>query len=350
MSNQIKAVSIIGHFGFGKDLLNGQTIKTKIIAKELDVKLGLENVIKTDTHGGKAKLFQLPAIIYNSLKKAKNVIILPAHNGLKIIAPLLLFENAFFKRKLHYVVIGGWLPQFLEKRKMLSMVLKKFDFIYVETHSMKSLLEEQGFNNIVVMPNCKELNILSESELVYQTDKPYKLCTFSRVMKEKGIEDAVEAVKAVNRRYNDTIFSLDIYGQVDDNQTEWFNKLQKDFPEYIRYCGMVAFDKSTDVLKNYIALLFPTYYAGEGFAGTLIDAMAAGIPVVASDWKYNSEIIKDGEVGAIYPTNDVEKLKNIIEAIYLDIEKWNLTKVKCLEEAEKYRPKTVCKIICDKII
>ena len=31
----MKKVCVIGHFGFGENLLNGQTIKTKIVTKEL---------------------------------------------------------------------------------------------------------------------------------------------------------------------------------------------------------------------------------------------------------------------------------------------------------------------------
>ena len=34
-----KTVCIIGHFGFAKNLLNGQTVKTKIITKELEKQL-----------------------------------------------------------------------------------------------------------------------------------------------------------------------------------------------------------------------------------------------------------------------------------------------------------------------
>ena len=99
---------------------------------------------------------------------------------------------------------------------------------------MKRTLEAQGFKNIFVMPNCKYLTPLSVDELVYNTEAPCKLCTFSRVSKEKGIGDAVEAVKAVNEKLGRTVYTLDIYGQVDSDQIEWFDELKKEFPEYIR--------------------------------------------------------------------------------------------------------------------
>lgn len=341
---------IVGHFGNGETLLNGQTIKTKIVTQKLECRLGSENILRIDTHGGIKKLFSMPFVLLSVLKKCRNVVIFPAHNGLRVIAPVLAFENLFFKRKLHYVVIGGWLPEFVKRRNLLSYALKKFDCIYVETNTMKKALELQEFTNIIVMPNCKELKILKEDELVYSTDKPYKLCTFSRVMKEKGIEDAIDAVKLVNEKYGETIFSLDIYGQVDPNQTEWFESLKETLPEYINYGGCVDFDKSTDVLKKYYALLFPTYYDGEGFAGTLIDAFAAGVPVIASDWRYNPEIVKSGITGMIYSVKDSSALADKLIWIYENNGEWTAMKVNCIKESQKHLPSNVLDVMENKMI
>lgn len=289
----MKRVCIIGHFGHGENLLNGQTVKTKIVTKEIVKELGKKEVSCIDTHGGVKALISAFRHALIALKYHKNIIIMPAENGLRIFAPLLVLLNLLFHRKLHYVVIGGWLPEFLKKRKKLTKALMSFDGIYVETNTMRKALEAQGFNDVYVMPNFKDLNILKESELVYHHTEPYRLCTFSRVMKEKGIEDAVNAVKTVNEHFGRIVYTLDIYGQVDSAQTEWFNELKSTFPLYIKYGEFVPFDKSVEVLKNYFALLFPTYYEGEGFAGTLLDAMAAGVPVIASDWRYNPEIVNE---------------------------------------------------------
>ena len=125
--------------------------------------------------------------------------ILPAQRGLRIIAPLLVFFNKFFHRRLFYCVIGGWLPIVLKNQKGLTNSLHKFDGIFVETQSMKKKLSEYGFTNIDIMPNCKKLPILNKNQLIYPKGVPYKLCTFSRVMKEKGVEDAVNAVILANK-------------------------------------------------------------------------------------------------------------------------------------------------------
>jgi glycosyltransferase involved in cell wall biosynthesis len=334
----MRKVCIIGHFGFGHDLLNGQTIKTKIVANEVEKNIGKNEIAKIDTHGGLVALIKLPFTLLYAVVFFKNVIVMPAHNGLRIIAPLLVFYNFLFRKELHYVVIGGWLPEFLTKRPLLSKYLKKFQHIYVETAAMKSSLMQVGFGNVLVMPNFKELKILSEKDLPLVSLDKFHFCTFSRVMKEKGIEDAVVAIKKVNENLGKNICCLDIYGQIDEKQSSWFEQLQKQFPPYVQYKGCVSFDKSVETLKYYYALIFPTSYRGEGFAGTLLDSFAAGLPIIASDWHYNNEIIDDGENGFIFNVNDVDCLIEKIEWCILNREYLDNMRKNCLVKASHFLP------------
>ena len=168
-------------------------------------------------------------------------------------------------------------------------------------------------------------------------------------MREKGIEDAVNAVVSVNTDLGIQAFSLDIYGQVDGAQIEWFESLQTKFPSYIRYGGLVPFDKSVEVLKEYYALLFPTYYEGEGFAGTIIDAFASGLPIIASDWRYNSEIIKPHINGLLVKCKNVNDLVLALKYISDNKDEWNKMKSECLKEAFIYSPENALRILFDNI-
>lgn len=335
----MKKACVIGHFGFGENMLNGQTIKTKIVTTELDRQLGVEQVMKIDTHGGIKALPKISIQMMKAFKNCKNIIILPAHNGVKIFVPLCIAFNIVFHRRIHYVVIGGWINDMLSRHKVLAKMLKKFSGIYVETVAIKNSLLLKNFKNIYVMPNFKEIRILSEEELVYSNEEPLRLCTFSRVMKEKGIEEAIEAVIYINKKYHRIVYILDIYGQIDEKQKEWFEVLKTRFPEFIKYRGLVPYDKSVEYLKSYYVLLFPTYYEGEGFAGTLIDAMAAGVPVIASNWKYNREIVIEEKTGFLIKAKDTKILEKTLEWALNNTQRINEMKRNCIVEAQKYRPK-----------
>lgn len=336
----MKKIAIIGNMGvIGKPVSDGQTIKTRIVTQELIRQYGENEVLIINTHGGKINIIKSPFQCLRALINAFNIIILPASNGIRIYAPLLsILSNIIRRCRLHYVVIGGWLPTFIQNKPILKHALRRFYGIYVETDTMKIAMEEQQYNNISIMPNFKDLHIVNKEELEREYAEPYKLCTFSRVMKEKGIEDAVKVVTSINKKLGRVVYTLDIYGKVDPTQTEWFYNLKQTFPEYIRYKGVVDFDQSVEVLKDYFALLFPTYYKGEGFAGTIIDAFAAALPVIASDWRYNSEIIEDGCTGHIYNVHNNSQFESILSNIANDPNLIINLKHNCIIKAQEYLP------------
>lgn len=74
--------------------------------------------------------------------------------------------------------------------------------------------------------------------------------------------------------------------------------------------------KSYEKIALHDILLFPTFYIGEGFPGAIIDAFISGVPVLATDWKYNSEIIIDGRNGSLFPPRDIHTLYNKIMFYY----------------------------------
>ena len=194
------------------------------------------------------------------------------------------------------------------------------------------------------MPNCKRTGF-SSSLSARHTESHIPLCIFSRVMKEKGIEDAIEAVKKANGTIGKDVFTLDIYGQVWKGQEEWFASLMDGQPKYIKYKGCVSYNESVKVLETYFALLFPTYYKGECFAGTIIDAFAAGLPVIVSDWHDNRDIIDDGKTGRLFPARDIDSLVGILLEIYQAPASFESMRGNCIEEAKRYQPDKIVRIL-----
>ena len=45
---------------------------------------------------------------------------------------------------------------------------------------------------------------------------PYHFCMFSRVMLEKGVEDAVRAIRSVNEKIGESVALLDIYELIEN--------------------------------------------------------------------------------------------------------------------------------------
>lgn len=338
----MKKLSVIGHFGFGKNLLNGQTIKTKILTDELARIYGEKQIRRYDTHGGWRYLIKMPFALWHALASSQAVIMMPAYKGIRLITPFLYAYNKLFHRQLIYIVIGGWLPKMLHSSKYLRSMLRHWNHVLVETECMKEELELMGLDNITVMPNCKRLSIIDHP--AYH-EKQFRLCTFSRVMKEKGIEDAVNAVCLANKALGHEAFTLDIYGQIDARQQQWFEQICERFPSYIHYKGCIDYNDSVSVLSKHFALLFPTQFPTEGFAGTILDAFASGLPVLATDCRSNQLIISEGHTGFLFPVKSPKAISQLLINIAHDPAIVEKMRNECTAEARKYQPEVVIRTL-----
>lgn len=80
----------------------------------------------------------------------------------------------------------------------------------------------------------------------------------------------------------------------------------------------------------------------------MIDAYSAGVPVIASDWKYNSEIVNEN-VGYTYPARNEEAFVDILKFIATNFMELLSKKENCLKEAEKFRIDKAVQIIIEQI-
>ncbi len=342
----MKKVGICAHFGFGKELMNGQTDKSLAVWNALKKEYGEDQVAVLDTHGWQKHPAATLLGCRRLVKQCENVLMLPGRNGVKLFPRLFTALNRREGRRLHYVAIGGWLADWLKKDESLRRAFEGLDYIYVEGDQLKAALNRLGFERVILLPNFRNCRILAPGELVTQTEQPLKLCTFSRLEEEKGIEDAVEAVRKINRKAGKTVYTLDIYGNVEKKYEERFKELAAGFEPFVAYKGFVQGEESaSEILRNYFAMLFPTYYHGEGFAGAIISAFAAGLPVIATDWRCNPEVIRDGVDGILYPTGANSQLEKILTGLAEHPNELNALKPNCLERAAHYSASNVIHIL-----
>lgn len=335
-------ICVCGAFRLHNGPRGGQEIKTTILAIELEKKYG--KVYRIDTVGLLNHILLPLKLLYAIIFK-RNIIILPAHNGLIVEAQLLRWYNIIFKRRLHYVVIGGWLQDVLPSLYYTSKALHHFYGIYVETNTMKEVLNKLGYTNVYLFPNFKDYTIIEKDKIVKHENPPFRLCTFSRVSEMKGIATAVEVIKRINSRRKSSIFTLDIYGPMEECDVDWFSNLQKGFTTEINYKGVLPYDDCVDTLSQYFALLFPTKFYTEGIPGTIMDAYAAGVPVIASRWKSFTDVIDENFTGYGYEFGNIDNLESILEDCSNNPDLINSLRQNCIVKAKSFTPDNVLPIL-----
>lgn len=337
-------IGIIGHFGGNEKFNDGQTVKTVAVYDALK-RYGVEWVDKIDTYHIKKNPIRFCGVLLKSVLVDKKYIVLLSSNGRKALFPLLSFMGRFLKKEIYHYGIGGRLAIEVSKKPRWKKYVSSFKSNWMESVQIVKQLQELGVRNAIYLPNFKKLDILKESELASVYHAPFRFCTFSRVMAEKGIEDAIQAITNINAKYGKGIAELDIYGPMEQGYGQRLDAALRGSGGCCKYCGVVEATKSVEVLKGYYMLLFPTHWKHEGMPGTIIDALSAGIPVIARRWQYCDEMLGDKVTGYVY---DFDKPQKLIDSIAYAVEHCDETmkmKTNCLKKAEEYSEPFVIKQI-----
>lgn len=329
---------ICGAFEFERKGTGGQSVKTTEFYNALCERIDKSQIKILQSAGYKKNPFKFVYQFIKMMCESENVIIFPAINGIRIFAPLCAFLKKPCNTKTFYNVIGGWLPKLISEHRNLLKPLQSFDSIFVETNTMKKGLVDRGILNSYVLLNFKNINKIEEEE-IRQVSIPVKMCYFSRVAKEKGVEDAIAVTQRINSE--SVRCTLDIYGQIVSGYEQDFKRLQDQFPEEIRYCGVADPRITTKVLKNYDIQLFPTHFRTEGIPGSIVDSYFSGLPVVASKWDSFSDVVDEDKTGIGFDFDDQNDFYNRLNVLITDPNKIMNMKHNCYDKATEYTPEQV---------
>ena len=296
------------------------------------------NVVSVDTESWKKNPFVLIKLAYQLLINPKAIIIISANNvsSYRVFQIMSLFPR---KRKVIYWIIGGSIADWIKNGIVGIAPFKIVDYFLTEGKKMQKTFIELGFNNTIYVPNFKCIDYLPN--IKKKDTNKVRFVFLSRIIPEKGCNTILSAVQILNKNYSDS-FLVDFYGPIEPSYSQIFmNKL--DALDNVSYKGFLDLRNQSNYnqLAEYHAMLFPTYWHGEGFPGIIIDAFISGLPVIASDWSLNAEILEDGKTGVIIKENSAEALANVMAKLIENPATLQKMSAACHQEAMNYDIKNV---------
>lgn len=333
----MKKILLIGNFCFGEESHNGQTSKSRDYYYYLSEKYGTENIILSDTALWRKNFITSYFSLKKQLKRAENVVMLMGVNAAKYILPIVVRFKKKYNYRVFWPIVGGSLLYDKRAQKKLLPLFGGVDSIYFETKIMTEYFSNSG-TNVHYAPVFTK-RVLSKQFNPEINHGLLRLCTYSRVCKDKGITTAIEAVKNINK--DCILCTLDIFGEPCPDYKNEFDEITAGTEKFIFKNGYLNGDKVIDTLSEFDAMLFPTYYPGEGFPIGVVECLTGGVPVIASDWHYNCEIIQHGKTGFIFDLNNAGGLEECVYKLLNDRELLLEMKKNALEYSRMFEPHTV---------
>lgn len=335
----MNSLVFIGPMGLGTIPKSGDVMKNQLFLDRF-VQV-FDRVITVDTLNWKKRPWVMARLILTLLTHRKAKVIISANPGsadtlIGIIKKLRLPNDCF------YWVVGGSFHEMVIDGTFAASTYSFLKGIFVQGQSMVDSLEKSGLNNAVYVPNSKLINHYGKKEPKQDTKTHFVF--LSRVEEYKGCTDIITSVDALNVAGFQGKFDVVFYGR-ESEDAEYARKFQEmvDAHNDVEYKGVLNLrdTQNYDELARYDVMLFPTYWHGEGFPGIVIDAYISSLPIIASNWNLNKDVIEDGVTGWIIPSHNVDALTEKMKYAIGHTEEVQKMSVTCRERAAQYDSRVV---------
>ena len=191
------------------------------------------------------------------------------------------------------------------------------DVVIADSEFERNLLLKSGlkFKRLEVLPIGINLGEFpSTSKTRKRTDKKIIL-TVCRISEHKGIEVLIKTAAIVSKKFKDIEFIVvgpDVgYMLQAENLVKEFN-----IEEIVKFTGAISREKLLDFYHNSDIFFLPS--RSEAFGIVYLEAMAAGLPIIASNSLATPEIVRDGKDGLLINTDRSDDFAEVILELLLN--------------------------------
>jgi glycosyltransferase involved in cell wall biosynthesis len=140
-------------------------------------------------------------------------------------------------------------------------------------------------------------------------DAPLTVLYLGNLIREKGVLVLLEAIPRVVARRPKTRFKFaGAWWREEERQEAQRLIRESKIEEQVEFVGVTVGEAKQRLLAESDILVFPTFYYNETFGLVLLEAMAAGLPVIATSRASIPEIIEDGVNGLLVEEQDPNDL------------------------------------------
>lgn len=232
------------------------------------------------------------------------------------------------KSRIPYVVslrggdVPGLVPELDTTHRLITpirrAVLRRALAVVANSESLARLSEAADPVPVTVIPNGVDAEYFSPAPMrAIEPPNGIRLLFVGRFQTQKNLPILLEAV-AVLHRGAGCRFTVDIVGD-GPLRDEWARTAPElRLSDSVRWHGWVDKDRLRDLYRQADCFVNPSLY--EGMPNTVLEAMACGLPVIASDIGGNDALVKHRENGFLFSLEQPEGLREALRALAQDAE------------------------------
>lgn len=301
----------------------------------------LSNIGKIDIKNISIAFIQFFKLLWLFIAKNPEIVYIPiSQTSLGYLRDsLFLIPSKLFNKKIIIHLHGSYLRLLYNQchfliKKLIKWTLKDISRAIVLGENLKpifkSLVPE---DRIVVIPNgLDEKPFIKYCSDLKKGNKNIQILYLSNLVKFKGFFDLINAIPEVIRKHQNVTFIFAGPFRHDKEKEEAFTFISENkINSFVKFEGIVTGKEKIDLLMTSDIFVLPSYNEGQPFA--ILEAMAAGLPIISTNVGAIPETVIDGENGFIISVNNPQE---IAEKIVILIENEKLRKKMAEKSKERF--------------
>ncbi|MDY7001702.1 MAG: glycosyltransferase family 4 protein, partial [Thermodesulfobacteriota bacterium] len=229
----------------------------------------------------------------------------------------IVVPRLFFRSKIVIHLPGGYFGSFYDQsglptRKGIDFVMRFVDRVVVLGEVMRPIFRKWfDDSQIDVAPNGTDLVVKGVDKKLQGTGSARVFTFMSSLMRTKGIVEFIKAALLALDKHPQSVFNVagEWWPQEPDLRPEVESMLAASpHGDKIVFHGLVTGEEKEKLLFETDVFVLPTYYPFEGHPTVIIEAMAAGCPVISTEHAAIPETVIHGETGIIVDKGDAGSL------------------------------------------
>lgn len=237
------------------------------------------------------------------------------------------FLSLLFKwqYKIPYIVSlrGSDVPGYSERfsciynflKPLIKFIWEKSSAAVSNSQGLKELaLKSKPDQKIDVIYNGINTDIFKPDAELKDKEKFIITLGGTRVTARKGIKYLIEAVHKLSNKYSNIYVT--VIGEGDERESLEELARQLEVEDRIKFLGRLDNKKILPYYQEASAFVLPSL--NEGMSNAMLEALASGLPIIATDTGGTKELVTDGENGFIIKMKDSQDIADKIEILIRD--------------------------------